>query len=83
MLFRSGLNYNEFWKKLKEKKQSLYTIAELRAWWTDEKFGKPMRMISNLFFRKYSLSYIFNSRITSYGIHIKYRKILWESLNAP
>lgn len=42
-----------------------------------------MRIISNLFFRKYALPYIFNSRICSFGTHIKYRQALWEALNNP
>ena len=42
-----------------------------------------MRIISNLFFRKYALEYIFNSRISSYNSHIKYRSSLWQALKQP
>lgn len=42
-----------------------------------------MRKLSNLFLRKYALQYIFNSRITNYASHIKYRHKLREALTYP
>lgn len=42
-----------------------------------------MRIISNLFFRRYALDYIFNSRIHNYASHIKYRQSLWQALRNP
>ena len=83
LLMGSDVSYSDFLRRLKNQKKYLHTIAELRAWWTDKKIGKLMGMVSNLFFRKHSLDYIFNSRITSYWVHIKYREILWEALKAP
>jgi hypothetical protein len=42
-----------------------------------------MRIISNLFFRKHCLEYIFNSRISNYSSHVKYRQTLWTALRNP
>ena len=42
-----------------------------------------MRIISNLFFRKHCLVYIFNSRISNYASHVKYRQTLWSALRNP
>ncbi len=67
---------------MRQLKQKINTIAELRELWTGEK-GTCMRIISNLFLRKYALEYIFNSRISSYSSHIKYRGSLWQALKEP
>jgi hypothetical protein len=42
-----------------------------------------MRILSKLFLRKYALQYIFNSRITNYSSHIKYRHKLLEGVDNP
>lgn len=68
--------------ELRGLKKEINTIAELRELWTGEK-GACMRVLSNLFFRQYALEYIFNSRISSYGSHIKYRSSLWQALKEP
>lgn len=80
---RLGLNFPELLEKLKSDKRSINTIADLRDFWIDQKYGKFMRIASNLFFRKNALHYIFNSRICNYGSHIKYRKGLWEAVKDP
>jgi hypothetical protein len=79
---RYGLSYDGLVAELRELKRSINTIAELRALWTGEK-GACLRVISNLFFRQYALEYIFNSRISSYASHIKYRSSLWQALKQP
>lgn len=77
-----GLDYEQLVADLRVQKRSINTIAELRGLWTGER-GACLRVISNLFFRKYALEYIFNSRISSYGSHVKYRGSLWEALRQP
>ncbi len=70
---------NEF----KCRKKTINTIADLRNLWTNSKYSVEMRKLSNLFLRKYALQYIFNSRITNYASHIKYRHKLREALTYP
>jgi hypothetical protein len=70
-------------QKMKEEKQCINTIADLRRLWTDPEIGKCFRIISNLFFRRYALQYIFNSRISNFSSHIKYRVSLWCALKNP
>jgi hypothetical protein len=66
-----------------EIKKRINTIADLRRLWIDYKYAKCMRIISNLFLRKYSLNYIFNSRICNFRSHIKYRQRLREAVKDP
>jgi hypothetical protein len=77
------IDYNSFINRLKELKKTVNTIADLRNMWVDEKHSKLIRIVSNLFFRKFSLHYIFNSRITNYNSHIKYRQSLWKAIESP
>lgn len=42
-----------------------------------------MRIVSNLFLRKYSFNYIFNSRICNFKSHVKYRYRLCEAIKDP
>lgn len=42
-----------------------------------------MRVITYEFLRKHALSYIFDSRICTYGSHIKYRQRLCEAVASP
>lgn len=64
-------------------KRQINTILDLRRLWTDPVIGECMRIVSNLFFRRYAMDYIFNSRISNYSSHIKYRKSLWNALKNP
>lgn len=66
-----------------EAKKRINTIADLRYLWMEYKYSKCMRILSNLFLRKYSLNYIFNSRICNYRSHIKYRHRLAEAVSNP
>ena len=47
------------------------------------RFGRELRVLSNLFLRKHALTYIFSSRVTNQGSHIKYRGRLREALRDP
>jgi hypothetical protein len=76
------LECEEFIGYLRFHKSKINTIAELRGLWVGE-MGGCVRVLSNLFFRKYALEYIFNSRISSFGSHIKYRSSLWRALEQP
>jgi hypothetical protein len=61
---------------LKSKKKRINSIADLRAFWLEDEhkdFPKVVRIISNVFLRYHSLEYIFNSRISNFASHIKYR----------
>ena len=69
--------------ELKGRKKSINTIRDIRDLWTKSKFAKEFRIISNLFLRKYAFEYIFNSRITNYSSHIKYRHKLREAVESP
>lgn len=59
--------------EFKHRKRNINTIEHLRELWLTSKYALEMRKISHLFLRKYALQYIFNSRITNYSSHIKYR----------
>lgn len=61
---------------MSDAKKTINSIADLRKLWVDYKYAKCMRIISNLFLRKYALGYIFNSRICNFSSHIKYRQRL-------
>lgn len=61
------------------------SILHLRALWLDSEFeyASTMRKISLVFIKRYSWQYIFSSRITNYGIHIKYRQRMLEAIKNP
>ena len=79
----NGLNFTRFMERIRGVKKVINTIADLRRLWTDTELGRSMRILSNHFFRRYSLHYIFNSRISNFDCHIKYRMSLWRALEAP
>jgi hypothetical protein len=80
---KNNVDYEDFVEELKEKKKVINTIADLRSMWVDYKYAKCIRLLSNLFLRKYALNYIFNSRICNYSSHIKYRYRLCEAIKEP
>lgn len=80
---RYQVEYRDLLNDLIQRKKTINTIADLRDLWSDYKYAKCMRIISMLFLRKYSLAYIFNSRICTYGSHIKYRQRLCEAVKNP
>lgn len=79
----TGVPFEDFFTEMVEFKKTINTIADLRRLWIDYKYARCMRIVSNLFFRKYSLSYIFNSRICNFRSHIKYRHRLAEAVRDP
>lgn len=83
LLSKNGVNYHDFLAKMKAEKKIINTIADLRRLWTDPAIGRCIRIISNVFFRKHALNYIFNSRISNYSSHVKYRQSLWMALRSP
>ena len=79
----TGVPFEEFYEEMLETKKSINTIADLRRLWVDYKYAKCMRIVSGLFLRKYSMSYIFNSRISNFRSHIKYRHRICEAIKDP
>lgn len=69
--------------ELRRKKKNINTIADLRSLWTESRYSQEIRMLSCLFLRKHSLQYIFNSRVSNFASHIKYRAKLREALTDP
>lgn len=57
----------------------------MRNLWVDEEHGKLMRRISEHYFRKQALSYVFNSHVKpdAYAYHIECRRKLREALRDP
>lgn len=78
-----NIKYSELIYFLKPRRKRLHSINELKKIWIDEKYGKALRAISESFLKKRSFDHIFNSRITHYGIHIKYRSELRKILKNP
>lgn len=83
LLEQEGVSLDVFLGRMKDEKRVINTIADLRRLWTDPVIGKPMRVISNVFFRRHALHYIFNSRISNFSSHVKYRQSLWQALRSP
>lgn len=48
-------------------------ISDLKKLWTNEKYGVPIRILSEYFLRKRSLPWIFNSRIENKYAPLKYK----------
>ena len=78
-------DYNSFMNTIRQKKRKVNSIADLRSLWVDEEnpFAKTTRILSGIFLKRHSLSYIFNSRVTNFQGHIKYRYRLIEALREP
>ena len=70
------MSYISFMNILRARKNKINSIADLRSFWLEaeqEDFPKIARILSNVFLRHFSLEYIFNSRISNYSGHVKYR----------
>jgi hypothetical protein len=78
-------DYTGFMATIKMKKRKVNSIADLRSLWLDEEnpFAKATRILSGIFLKRHSLPYIFNSRVTNFQGHIKYRYRLIEALREP
>lgn len=83
LLLQHKLPFHSFKNAMRHEKKTINTIADLRRLWTSEPYCRCLRIISNLFFRKHALDYIFNSRISNYASHVKYRQSLWQALSHP
>ena len=61
-------------QRLKDYKEEMRTVEDLRAMWVEEnEFGQILRILSNFYMRKNSLSYIFNSQVQNKVKHLKYK----------
>ena len=61
------------------------TIADLRSLWMEEenKYAKPLRILSNFYIRKLNLNHIFNSRVEYHAKHLKHRNKILKALERP
>ncbi|KAM3141152.1 hypothetical protein pb186bvf_006757 [Paramecium bursaria] len=75
--------------ELKKRKNSMTNIKQLRELWVDagdekqRRFNKVFRIISQYFLKSQSVCYIYNSRISNIGWHLKYRQNLLRALKEP
>ncbi|CAK83430.1 unnamed protein product (macronuclear) [Paramecium tetraurelia] len=81
--------FEDFLQILKEKKNKMTNIQQLRELWVDcedeklKSFNKTFRIFSQYFLRQQSVAYIYNSRIMNTGWHLKYRYNLLRALREP
>ncbi|CAD8082191.1 unnamed protein product [Paramecium sonneborni] len=81
--------FEDFLQILKEKKNKMTNIQQLRELWIDsdeeklKQFNKTFRIFSQYFLRQQSVAYIYNSRIMNTGWHLKYRYNLLRALREP
>lgn len=68
---------------LKKKKKGLNRIDDLKKLWTEGHFCKEVRIMTDIFLRKYSLKWIFNSRLENIKFPIKYRNRMIEGVKKP
>ena len=73
----------DFINHLKLKKKSMNKISDLRNLWTDEVYGKVMRVISIHFLRVRCLEWIYNSRIEDRCNPLKYRSRIMQGVKEP
>jgi hypothetical protein len=78
------LSFEKYMSEMEDLKNKVGNIADLRELWnSDGEFGVISRTLSQLFLRKYCLNHIYNSRITNYSNHVKYRYRMMEALRNP
>lgn len=77
------MSFEELIGYLKHCKKKINKIVDLRNLWTQGKYAAPIRIISEHFLRKYSFSWIFNSRIEDITYPIKYRRRMIEGVRKP
>ncbi|CAD8058986.1 unnamed protein product [Paramecium primaurelia] len=81
--------FEEFVTILKDKKNQMTNIKQLRELWVEtnqeksQQFNKAFRIFSEYFLKQQSVSYIYNSRIANTGWHLKYRYNLLRALKEP
>ncbi|CAD8089415.1 unnamed protein product [Paramecium sonneborni] len=81
--------FEEFVTILKDKKNQMTNIKQLRDLWVEtnemksQQFNKAFRIFSEYFLKQQSVCYIYNSRIANTGWHLKYRYNLLRALREP
>lgn len=68
---------------LKRKKRGLNRIADLRKIWSEGVFSKEVRILTEVFLKKHSLQWIFNSRLENLKFPIKYRRRMLDGVKNP
>ncbi|CAD8065407.1 unnamed protein product [Paramecium primaurelia] len=85
--FFSDKQYDDFLNLLKNKKNQMTNIKQLRDLWIDggkfSEFNKVFRIISQYFLKNQSVAYVYNSRISNTIWHLKYRQNLLRALKEP
>ncbi|CAD8161193.1 unnamed protein product [Paramecium octaurelia] len=85
--FFSNKQYDDFLNLLKNKKNQMTNIKQLRDLWVDggkfSEFNKVFRIISQYFLKNQSVAYVYNSRISNTIWHLKYRQNLLRALKEP
>ncbi|CAD8055500.1 unnamed protein product [Paramecium primaurelia] len=79
--------YDDLVNFLKNKKNSMTNIKQLRDLWLDggknAEYNRVFRIISQLFLKTQAVSYVYNSRISNTQWHLKYRYNLLRALKEP
>ncbi|CAD8147833.1 unnamed protein product [Paramecium octaurelia] len=79
--------YDDFINFLKNKKNQMTNIKQLRDLWVDggknSEFNRVFRIISQQFLKSQAVSYVYNSRISNTQWHLKYRFNLLRALREP
>ncbi|CAD8084145.1 unnamed protein product [Paramecium primaurelia] len=85
--FMSNEQYDSFIALLKNKKNQMTNIKQLRDLWVDTgrnpEFNKVFRIISQYFLKSQAVPYVYNSRISNTAWHLKYRQNLLRALREP
>ncbi|CAD8062212.1 unnamed protein product [Paramecium sonneborni] len=83
----SKQRYVDFVNFLKNKKNQMTNIKQLRDLWVDggknAEFNRVFRIISQQFLKTQAVSYVYNSRISNTQWHLKYRFNLLRALKEP
>ena len=80
----SKVKYANLNGELQKRKKNMNKIRDLKELWLPKtKYGREIRTISCVFLRKYGFSWVFNSRITDFQSHLKYRSILLRFISKP
>ncbi|CAD8152300.1 unnamed protein product [Paramecium octaurelia] len=85
--FITSEQQDSFINILKNKKNQMTNIKQLRDMWVDNgrnpEFNKVFRIISQYFLKNQAVPYVYNSRISNTAWHLKYRQNLLRALREP
>ncbi|CAK87356.1 unnamed protein product (macronuclear) [Paramecium tetraurelia] len=85
--FMTNEQYDGFITLLKNKKNQMTNIKQLRDLWVDTgrnpEFNKVFRIISQYFLKCQAVPYVYNSRISNTAWHLKYRYNLLRAVREP